>query len=321
MTNKHSYKILSIQLLKPLVFTLFVLGIVLSNIDSIYAQDTGASGPACRLSLGIHTSPKTVKSWDTAVTVTVTLSRSYSPRYFCSNIEKASISFFYETAEGVGPIEGSASLEMPPDEVGKPSYKNEAISRTYTLINGTEKSDSTKRIKANAVVIRTPRDQTNVSIGATQYENLTTEWATIKRDPNTKEPQTTTTTGTNPPTNTNTNTAPPNNSKDNALINTGVTATYKEDLDSALGYFTNPLTKDTLPELLASILKILFILIGMISVIIIIIAGFRMVLASGNEAELTKAKAAITWAIIGLIVSLMSFSIVAIIQRLIQVGA
>ena len=125
----------------------------------------------------------------------------------------------------------------------------------------------------------------------------------------------------NPPTNTTTNTTTQNNSTPNALINTGVTATYKEDLDSALGYFINPLTKDTLPELLASILRILFILIGMISVIIIIIAGFRMVIASGNETELTKAKAAITWAIIGLIVSLMSFSIVAIIQRLIQVGA
>ncbi len=127
--------------------------------------------------------------------------------------------------------------------------------------------------------------------------------------------------GQNPSTNSNTNTATQNNSTPNAQINTGVTATYKADLDTPLGFFINPLTKDTLPELLASILKILFILIGMISVIIIIIAGFRMVIASGNETELTKAKAAITWAIIGLIVSLMSFSIVAIIQRLIQVGA
>lgn len=101
---------------------------------------------------------------------------------------------------------------------------------------------------------------------------------------------------------------------------TGVTANVG-DLDGNLGPLWNPLNFETVPQLIASLLRILFVLIGIAAVIIIIIAGFRMVLASGNEEELTKAKKAITWAIIGLIISLMSFSIVAIIERLIQVGA
>ena len=118
---------------------------------------------------------------------------------------------------------------------------------------------------------------------------------------------------TNANANANTNTGNPNEN-----INTDVSSKFDKGLDEKIGDFWNPLQKDTLPELLATILRILFALIGMVAVIIIIISGFRMVLASGNETELTKAKAAITWAIVGLIVSLMAFSIVAIIQRLIQ---
>ena len=108
------------------------------------------------------------------------------------------------------------------------------------------------------------------------------------------------------------------NAKPSINVNTAVGVNYNGTFDQELGTFSNPLNAETLPELMATILRILFALIGIISVIIIIIAGFRMVLASGNEAELTKAKQAITWAIIGLIVALMSFSIVAIVQKLIQ---
>lgn len=124
----------------------------------------------------------------------------------------------------------------------------------------------------------------------------------------------------NDPTSANTNAnANTNTGNPNENINTDVSVQFsKEGLDEKIGDFWNPLNSNTLPELLATVLRILFALIGMVAVIIIIISGFRMVLASGNETELTKAKAAITWAIVGLIVSLMSFSIVAIIQRLIQ---
>jgi hypothetical protein len=113
------------------------------------------------------------------------------------------------------------------------------------------------------------------------------------------------------PANTNTGTSP----------DTNVGANFNVNLDQEIGRFWNPFQFESVPELLANLLRILFVLIGIAAVVVIIIAGFRMVLASGNEDELTKAKKAITWAIIGLIVSLMSFSIVAIIQRLIQVGS
>jgi hypothetical protein len=102
---------------------------------------------------------------------------------------------------------------------------------------------------------------------------------------------------------------------------TNVGANFNVNLDQEIGRFWNPFSFESVPELLANLLRILFVLIGIAAVVVIIIAGFRMVLANGSEEELTKAKKAITWAIIGLIVSLMSFSIVAIVQRLIQVGS
>jgi hypothetical protein len=117
---------------------------------------------------------------------------------------------------------------------------------------------------------------------------------------------------------TNTNTV---NGNAGGSIDTNTGANFNVNLDSSIGNFWNPLKLGTLPEIITALIRILFALIGIMAVVIIIISGFRMVTANGNEEQLTKAKKAITWAIIGLVVSLLSFSIVAIIQRLIQVGA
>lgn len=88
--------------------------------------------------------------------------------------------------------------------------------------------------------------------------------------------------------------------------------------DEVKGYFKNPLTAKSIPELIARIIRILLTLIASIAVIVIIISGFRMVLYGSNPNELAKAKSAIVWAVLGLVIALMSFSIVAIIQGIIQ---
>ncbi len=128
------------------------------------------------------------------------------------------------------------------------------------------------------------------------------------------------TTSQNNNTNINSNTT---NANTRANVNTQTGANFNMDLDSSQGSFFNPLagSVNSVPQLITSIIRILFVLIGILSVVIIIVSGFRMVISSGNQDQITKAKKAITWAIIGLIVSLLSFSIVSIIQRLIQVGA
>lgn len=116
--------------------------------------------------------------------------------------------------------------------------------------------------------------------------------------------------------NSNSNT-PPNTSTPNNQIDTGTDFTFNVNLDQPIGVFDNLINPGSVPELIVSLIRILFILVGIAAVIVIIIAGFRMVIDSGNEIQMKKAKEAITWAIIGLIISILAFSIVAIIQRII----
>ncbi|MCL5775239.1 MAG: hypothetical protein M1333_03450 [Patescibacteria group bacterium] len=60
-------------------------------------------------------------------------------------------------------------------------------------------------------------------------------------------------------------------------------------------------------------------IIGIWGVLFVIIGGFRMVMAAGNEEQYLAAKKTITWAILGVLVAVMSFSIIAIVQNLVGV--
>ncbi len=67
----------------------------------------------------------------------------------------------------------------------------------------------------------------------------------------------------------------------------------------------------------SGILKVLDIILGfmaLIAVIVIVIAGIRLVVSQGEEGEKDKAKKAIFYAIIGLIVILLAQAIVGFIQ-------
>ncbi len=60
-----------------------------------------------------------------------------------------------------------------------------------------------------------------------------------------------------------------------------------------------------------TVLQIVFTTIGIIAVLIIAIAGLTYVLSNGDPARIGKAKDAILYAIIGLVVSILSFAIVS----------
>jgi hypothetical protein len=110
----------------------------------------------------------------------------------------------------------------------------------------------------------------------------------------------------------------PNPGLPNSKIDTGVGVNFNTNYDADMGEFYNPLEAKSVPELIAKLIRILFILTGLAAVIVIIIAGFRMVIDNGNETQVKKAKDAITWAIVGLVVSILAFSIVSIIQKIIH---
>jgi hypothetical protein len=81
----------------------------------------------------------------------------------------------------------------------------------------------------------------------------------------------------------------------------------------------NPIPSNELTETFLLIIKGLLGIIGIWAAIFIILGGFQMVTAAGNEEAIAKAKKTITWSVIGLVVSLLSFSIVAIVQNILQI--
>lgn len=60
---------------------------------------------------------------------------------------------------------------------------------------------------------------------------------------------------------------------------------------------------------LAGVLGLVYFLAGLIAVFVIIIAGYMYVTSGGNPSSVTKAKNAILFAVIGLIVVLLAFVI------------
>ena len=84
-----------------------------------------------------------------------------------------------------------------------------------------------------------------------------------------------------------------------------------------IDHLYNPLPTADLTSTLVNIGKGFLAIIGVWSVVFIIVGGFRMVLSAGNEESLAVAKRTITWAVLGLVIAIFSFSIIAIVQNLI----
>lgn len=91
-------------------------------------------------------------------------------------------------------------------------------------------------------------------------------------------------------------------------------------VDSKLEEFIfNPLPTDSLTGALLSIAKGFLAIVALWAVVFIIIGGFRLVMSQGQEEAYAAAKKTITWAILGLVVAMFSFSIIAIVQNLLGV--
>lgn len=293
-------------------FLVIILGSSIILPKKVAAADK--MDDSCGIGISVAVSPKEVKTWGNVVTITTTVNRNHGFGYYCSTNDTVNFTVYF-AATGANEAQSmrTGTFTIPADEtgVGANVSKTDQFQVQFSLRG--VKNQQAVGISADANVKRAAGEKVS------NFKIETAQGAAVTLNSKTTLPQT------NAPTNTGgapTNNANSNNSNVNTGTSpdTGVTANVG-DLDGNLGSLWNPLNFETVPQLIANLLRILFVLIGIAAVIIIIIAGFRMVLASGNEEELTKAKKAITWAIIGLIVSLMSFSIVAIIQRLIQVGA
>ncbi|MBL8030849.1 MAG: hypothetical protein JNK33_00785 [Candidatus Doudnabacteria bacterium] len=82
------------------------------------------------------------------------------------------------------------------------------------------------------------------------------------------------------------------------------------------GQIVNPISYNSLGELIVAFIRFLLIMVGSLSVLFIIIGAVRMVTSAGNEKAVTAGKQTVQWAVLGLVVALMSFSIIAMVQSL-----
>jgi len=82
-----------------------------------------------------------------------------------------------------------------------------------------------------------------------------------------------------------------------------------------------PAGEQTFGGLVTAVINILILVVGSISVLFLIIGGFRYVTAAGNEENAEGAKKTMLHAIIGLVVVIMSFAIIAIVSSIIAEGA
>lgn len=96
-------------------------------------------------------------------------------------------------------------------------------------------------------------------------------------------------------------------------------------VDGSVNYDTvyarlGKLTKfNNIPQLLANSIQAVILLMGVIAVLMIVIGSIRMIISQGNTERLAAAKKTVLWAVLGLVVAIMAFSMVAILETLIGV--
>ena len=81
-----------------------------------------------------------------------------------------------------------------------------------------------------------------------------------------------------------------------------------------------PSSSRTAGDLISNIIYIALMIVGSVSVLFLIIGGFRYVTASGNEEQSEAAKKTLTHAIIGLVIVILSFVIVRVISNALILG-
>ncbi len=84
---------------------------------------------------------------------------------------------------------------------------------------------------------------------------------------------------------------------------------------SVSGSLRNPVKFESAGQLISGVISFLLGLIGALSALFIIIGGVIMITAAGRPEQLTKGKKTLTWAILGLAVSFLAYSLIAIVQN------
>jgi hypothetical protein len=75
------------------------------------------------------------------------------------------------------------------------------------------------------------------------------------------------------------------------------------------------------PSSISLIINILLGFLGIVSVLFIIIGGYRMVVSNGNEDAFKKGRETVVYAVIGMLVAIFAFAIITIIGKVVVSGS
>lgn len=86
-------------------------------------------------------------------------------------------------------------------------------------------------------------------------------------------------------------------------------------------FFRGPAGQITATGVILSIINIALWIVGLVSVLFVIIGGFRYITAHGNEEATEGAKKTVTQAIIGVVIVVLSFVIIRVIVNALILGS
>ncbi len=100
-----------------------------------------------------------------------------------------------------------------------------------------------------------------------------------------------------------------------AMLTAGTALADNPDAVKGIQQAQGNLTGQELGSQIGNITNLMIVVIGIISVIMLIIGGFRYVLSGGDSKNTTAAKDTILYAIIGVVVALLAYSIMAFVIK------
>jgi len=78
----------------------------------------------------------------------------------------------------------------------------------------------------------------------------------------------------------------------------------------------NPITYESTPELIGALVNFLMMIAIPIATIMIVVAGFYFVTATGDPEKIQKAKRIVLWTLIGLLIILSAWGFIEVIETL-----
>ena len=80
----------------------------------------------------------------------------------------------------------------------------------------------------------------------------------------------------------------------------------------------NPLKAKNITEFLMNVVEVLLVFAIPVVVFFIIYAGYKFVIAQGNQAQITEARNALTWAVVGGVIILGANLIITVIENTVK---